>query len=80
VTVILELDLMQVSMPQRDNRSRPRVMRVGLVLAARVQQPRSGRERGRHINNRLARRNQLLGEQRTMTRRAFDRPHARFER
>ena len=53
--VILERDRPQVPVPQRDDRSRTGVVRVGLVLAARVQQPRPRRQRGRHIDNGLAR-------------------------
>ena len=78
--VILERDRTQVPVPQRDDRRRTCVVRVGLVLVARIQQSCSCRQRGRHVDDGLARRDELLRQQRAMTRRAFDRPQPRLER
>ena len=51
-----------------------------LSLRPAVQQPRPCRQRGRHIDHGLARRDELLRQQRAVTGRAFDRPQPRFER
>jgi hypothetical protein len=79
LTVILERDRSQVPMPERDDGGRSCVVRIGLVLAARVQQPRSCRQRCRHIHNVLACADQLLRQQRADPGRALDRPQSRFE-
>jgi hypothetical protein len=55
-------------------------MGVGLVLAARVQQSGSSRQRGRHINHLFARGDELLRQQRAMASRSLDRPQPRRER
>jgi hypothetical protein len=80
LALILERDRPQVPMPQRHDRSRARVMRIALVLAARVQQASSCRQRRRDIDDGLTDRDELLREQRAMTGRAFDGPQARLER
>jgi hypothetical protein len=53
---------------------------VGLVLAARVQQPSSGRQRRGHVDDRLTGRDELLRQQRAMSGRTFHGPESRFER
>jgi len=80
LTVIVGRDRPQIPIPQRADRRWARVVRVGLVLVTRVQQSCPGRQRGRHIDDGLARRNELLRQQRAMTVRAFNRPQTRFER
>jgi hypothetical protein len=76
-TVISLGDRTKPPMPQRHHRRRAGVMTVGLVPA--VQQPRPRRERRRHIHHGLTRRDQLLGQQRTPSRRRLDRPGPRRE-
>ena len=78
--VILQHDAPQVRMPQRDDRRGASIVRVGLVLAARVQQPCPRRQRRRHVEHDLARSDELLREQRADAGRALDRPRPRHER
>jgi hypothetical protein len=72
--VILQRNRPQIPVPQRDDRRGTRVMPVGLVLAGRVQQPCPRRQRGGHVDDVLARRDELLRQQRPMTGRAFNSP------
>ena len=78
--VILEPNDPQSRVPQRDDRSRAGIVRVGLVTASIVEQPHPRGERRRHVEHRLTDRDELLGQQRAGARRAFDRPTPRFER
>ncbi len=70
----------QARRSQRRHRNRQGVIRVVLVRAARRQQPRPRRERGRHINNRFTGRDELLGEQIAEPARGLDRPCPRRKR
>jgi hypothetical protein len=49
--LILELDRTQIVVSQRDDRRRACVIRVGLVLTARVEQSSSCRQRGGHVDD-----------------------------
>jgi hypothetical protein len=78
--VIDRSDRAQAGVSQRDDRRGTGVVRVGLVGATRVQQPHPRRQCRWHIDDTLARRDELLCQQRTQTPGSFDRPRARLER
>jgi hypothetical protein len=73
-------DRTQPSVAQRDDRRGTRIVRIGLVGPARVEQSHPCRQRGRNIHDAFAGGDELLGEQRAKTARSFDRPGARLER
>jgi hypothetical protein len=79
LAMILERDRPEVPVAQRDDRGGASVVRVGLALAARVQESRSRRQRRRNINHILTRRDELLGQQRSDSGRALNRPQPRCE-
>ena len=61
---------------QRHDRGGPGVVRVGLVGAARVEQPDPCRQGRRHVEHRLAGGDELLGQQRAEPAGRLDRPGA----
>ena len=73
-------DRTQPRVPQRHDRHRAGVVRVGLVDAIVVQQARTRRQRRWHIEHELTDGDELLRQQGTGTGRALDRPTPRLER
>ena len=59
--VILEANGPQFRVPQRNNRSRPSVVRVGLVAPCVVEKPNPCRQCGWHVEHGLTSRDELLG-------------------
>jgi hypothetical protein len=74
------LDSPQTRGAQRGDGGRPGVVGIVLVRVACGQQPRSGCERGGHVDDGLARRDELLGEQIAESAGRLDRPRTRRER
>jgi hypothetical protein len=77
--VILEADLSQPAVAQRDDRGGAGVVGVAFVTVLAVQQPHPGGQLGRHVHDRLTGSDQLLSEQRTGPGGALDRPQPRRE-
>ncbi len=66
--------------PQRGHRHRQRVVGVVLVRSSRAQHPDPRRQRGRHVDDVLARRDELLGQQIAEPAGRLDRPRPLLER
>jgi hypothetical protein len=77
--VIVGRDQAQTALASRGDSNRARVVAIGLGALLVVQQANPSSQRRWHIEHALAGGDELLRQQRTRTRRAFDRPHARFE-
>jgi hypothetical protein len=73
-------DRTQPGVTQRDDRGGTRIVRIGLVAAARVQQSHPRRQRRWDVNNAFTSRDELLRKQRAETASSFDCPGARLER
>ena len=70
---------LQRCVAQRHDRGGAGVVRVGLVGLPGVEEPSPGRQRGRHIQDGLAGRDELLGQQRPEPAGGFDRPRPWLE-
>jgi hypothetical protein len=79
LTVVLEGNRTQVPVPQRDDRSRAGVVRIGVFLVTRVQQSHPCRKCRRHVQHRLTRADELLRQQCAVTGRALHGPQSRVE-
>ena len=78
--MILGLDLAQRLVTKRDHRRRASVVAVGLVAAARVEEPHPSRQGRRDIDDAFPGSDELLGQQRPGPCRALDGPQPRRER
>ncbi len=74
--MILDADLLRRRCPQRGDRDRQGVVRVVLVGRLRRQQPHARRELRLHVQDPLARSDELLGEQVAQAGGVLDRPRA----
>lgn len=77
--VIPDRDGPQRRVSQRADGNRAGVVAVGLVRAAGAQHPHPRRQAGRHIEHRLARGHELLGDQQTETAGGLDGPGSFLE-